>query len=206
MKEMTPSQIVKITDVLDAALRKRCWIYRRDDIQAVLGSPEMMKLLIAGFITRLEQLVQDLIIAYRILVNYDQPKAIVKAVQGAGLAWSQSCEVIPLVGVGQIMREVYEVRFGRLIHNCDLPNALKQRGRELGFKDGFKFADPLTTLHFVRDYLQRNQSLTVLFIDIMGRPCYLFVNVYEGRQMLGIYISKPDDYWNAGMRFLAVPA
>lgn len=85
---------------------------------------------------------QDFIGIFSILVNYDEPEAIAKAIEAAKFDWKYvvlAPAEIPLVGAGQVEREVREAHFGRVMYNRDLPNALKERGEELGYKGGFKF-------------------------------------------------------------------
>ncbi len=209
MKEMTPFQIGKLLEVAGAALRKYRSNFRAADIQAVLGSPEIIKQLVSGFIARLEQLVQTIAGVFRIPVNYGEPGAIAKAIAEAkfdrkyvGLAPAE----IPLIGTGQVAREVHEVHFGCMMYNRDLPDALIKKGQELGYKNGFKFADPLTALRLacVQPDEQRKYPLAILFIDGNGQLWYLYLIEDDGERRLRVDRDNPDDDWYGHVRFLAV--
>lgn len=156
----------------------------------------------------LEKRFQDFTGIFRVSVNYDEPNAIAKAIEEAGFDSKYlgiPLEDIPLVGSGQVVREVREVPFGRVMYNRDLPNALRERRQSLGFKGGFGFSDPLTALRACanRDR-QRKYPLAILFTDSKGQLCYLYLGGVAGRRDLGVARSDPGDRWVAGVRFLAV--
>ena len=157
----------------------------------------------------LERQFQDYTGVFRVPVNYDEPNAIAKAIEEAGLD-SKSLGIpladIPLVGSGQAVREVREAHFGRVMYNRDLPNALKDRGESLGFRGGFGFNDPLTALRFAcanRDR-QRKYPLAILFTDSKGQLCYLYLRESAGERGLYVYRDYPGSRWNARVRFLVV--
>lgn len=152
---------------------------------------------------------QDFAGIFSIPVNYDEPNAIAVAIEEAkfdskyiGLALAE----IPLVGSGQVVREVREVHFGCVMYNRDLLVAIKARGQELGFKDGFGLADPLTVLRLAcaNPDRQRKYPLAILFTDSNGRLCYLYLGGGVGRRSLSVDRNVPDSSWDAGVRFLAV--
>jgi len=157
----------------------------------------------------LEKRFQDFMGAFRIPINYDESEVIAKAIKAnkfdrkyVGLEPAE----IPLVGTGQVIREVREVHFGRVMYNRDLPNALKQRGQELGFKGGFKFADPLTALRLACAYpdKQRQYPLAILFTDKAGQLWCLYLSENSGKRDLHVRRGRPDAYWRDGVRFLVV--
>jgi len=146
---------------------------------------------------------------FQVPVNYDEPEAIASAIETAKFDWKYvglSPEEIPLIGTGQVMSEVREVHFGRVMYNRDLPNALKQRGEELGYKGGFKFADPLTALRFAcaKPDQQRKHPLVILFTDKNGRLWYLYLYEDDGERRLSVGQDYPDGDWDGLVRFLAV--
>lgn len=142
-------------------------------------------------------------------INYDQPGAIAKAIEEAKFDWKYiglSPENIPLVGTGQVEQEVREVHFGKIMYNRDLPNALKERGKELGFANGFKFADPLTILRYACALpdQQRKYPIAILFTDANGQLWCLYLYGHGGRRSLDVNRSYPGDDWFEHVRFLAV--
>lgn len=152
---------------------------------------------------------QDFTGIFSFPVDYNEPEAIAKAIEVGKFDWKyvglEPAE-IPLIGTGQVIREVREVHFDRVMYNRDLPNALKQRGQELGFKAGFKFADPLTALRLacVNPDRQRKYPLAILFTDKNGRLWYLCLRGIVGGRHLHVYRDGPGRNWRGGVRFLAV--
>jgi hypothetical protein len=156
----------------------------------------------------LEDLFQDFIGVFRVPVNCNEPNAIASAIEAGkfdGKYLGISVDEISLVGTGQIVHEVREVHFGRVVYNRDLPQALKERGKELGL-DSLKFADPLTVLRFAcaNPNRQRKYPLTILFIDKQGQLCYLCLGGSGGERDLFVGQDDPGDCWCASVRFLAV--
>lgn len=142
---------------------------------------------------------------HKITIDCDEElKAIAEAaIDEAKFDWKYiklSPTEIPFVGA------VQEVCFGRVMYNRDLPNALKQRGEELGFKGGFKFADPLTALCFVCISKKRRQhQLIVLFADNDQLECLCLYGGI-GECYLRVYEYDPDDNWDKAACFLAILA
>ncbi len=144
-------------------------------------------------------------------VDYGEPNAIAKAIDEGKFEWKYvglAPESIPLVGAGKVNREVHEVPFDKIMYNCDLPNALKERGKELGYANGFKFADPLTALRYAATLpdRQRKYPLAILFTDVNGQLWYLYLHVNVTERGLNVSQDSPDNYWGGHVRFLAVLA
>ncbi|MFA6454295.1 MAG: hypothetical protein WCV70_00325 [Patescibacteria group bacterium] len=157
----------------------------------------------------LEKRFQDFISTFLIPVDYDEPEAIAKAIEMNKFDWKYvglSPAEIPLVGTGRAIWDVHEVPFGRMMYNSDLPNALKQRGEELGYKGGFKFVDPLTALRFAwtKPDRQKKHQLAISFIDKGGRSWSLCLSENNGERHLYVYQFNPGDSWDEHVRFLAV--
>jgi len=157
----------------------------------------------------LEKRFQNFIGIFSFPVDYDAPQAIAQAIEEGKFDWKyvglEPAE-IPLIGTGQVVREVREVHFGRVMYNRDLPNALKQRGQELGFKGGFKFADPLTALRlaYANPDWQRKYPLAILFTDKNGRLwCVILDGDVDNRNLFVDRLS-PGAHWHDDVRFLAV--
>ena len=162
-----------------------------------------------AWVELLEKRFQDFTGIFAVPVDYDEPEAIAKAIEAASFDWKHiglAPREIPLVGTGQVMQEVHEVHFGRVMYNRDLPNALKERGEELGYKGGFKFADPLITLRLAcaNPDRQRKYPLVILFTDKNGRLWDLCLG--EGSDERCLYVDRVshDGNWNDNVRFLVV--
>ena len=143
-------------------------------------------------------------------VDYDSADAINAAIteNDFGSKYvSVDTSKIPLGGTGQVDEEVHEVHFGKRMYNRDLPEALKQRGVESGFKLGFKFANFLTALKFALKHpgKQLEYPLVILFYDVNGQLCYLYLYEDDGERDLSVNPDNPGDYWRDYVRFLAVP-
>lgn len=143
-----------------------------------------------------------------VLVDYSKPDAIARAIEEnnfdskyLGLQASE----IPLVGNGKVGREVHEVHFGKTMYNRDLPATLKAHGISLGYKKGFRFPDPLTTLLYALKLpdRQRQHPLAILF-EVNGRLFYLYLFEHARGRLLGVGRYGPDDLWFGPVRFLAV--
>ncbi|MFH1583273.1 MAG: hypothetical protein ABIB72_03065 [Candidatus Falkowbacteria bacterium] len=161
-----------------------------------------------AWVELLEKRFQDFTGIFHVPVNYDELEAIAKAIEEAKFGWKYvglEPTEIPLVGTGRVIREVHEVHFGRVMYNRDLPNALKERGEELGYQGGFKFADPLTALRFVcaNPDQQRKHPLAILF-DKNGQLWFLYLYEDSGERGLHVHRSHPAGYWREAVRFLAV--
>jgi|GEM_PF-4871255 len=146
-----------------------------------------------------------------ITVNYDKPQAIAKAIKAAKFDLPQ-CSLkpksIPLFGSGNINLEVYEVRFDRVTYNHELPQALEELGKRLGYKSGFKFADPLTAILYAAAKPDRQRHTTMLthFNDSAGQLYCLCLDECVGKRRLLICREDPKSSHMAGYCFLAVPA
>lgn len=146
-----------------------------------------------------------------LLVDYDLSNAIAKAIEEAGFDWKYlglSPEDMPLVGTGQVEHEVHEVHFGKVMYNRDLPNALKERGKALGFPNGFKFADVLTAIRYACALpdQQRKYPLGILFTDAKGRLWCLYLHEDGRERYLLVYRRGPVSHWDESVRFLVVCA
>ena len=162
-----------------------------------------------AWVELLEKRFQDFTGIFAVPVDYDEPEAIAKAIEAASFDWKHiglAPEEMPLLGSGKIVQEVREAHFGRVMYNRDLPNALKQRGEELGHKGGFKFADPLTALRLAcaNPDRQRKHPLVILFTDKNGQLWYLYLHENSDERDLGVNRSDHDDGWNGSVRFLVV--
>lgn len=215
MKNLSPSKgfsrglIGKVEEILGHGIEKSVVFQNTltadiDKFVKTIG-PELRD----AWVKMLEARFQDFIGVFSIPVNYYEPEAIAKAIAAAGFDWKlvglESAK-IPLIGTGQVTQEVHEVHFGRVMYNRDLPEALKKRGQELGFKGGFKFADPLTVLRLAcaNPDRQRKHPLVILFTDKDGRLWYLYLREHDGQRYLDVRQNYPDYYWREFVRFLAV--
>lgn len=127
-------------------------------------------------------------------------EAIEATIEAAKFGW----KYVKLSPAEPGVHEVHEVYFGRVMYNRDLPNALKQRGEELGFK-GFKFADPLAALSFVCiSKEQRQHQLVTLFTNNDQLWCLCLLGGVGGC-WLRVYEYNPEDNWDEAVCFLAIP-
>ena len=161
-----------------------------------------------AWVQTMERMLEAFVGCFTVLVDYAAPNAIARAIEEANFDYKYADldpDKIPLVGVGQAHRKVFEVHFGKTMYNRDLPAALKARGQELGFKLGFKFADPLTALRIacqVPDQ-QRKYTMAILF-EVKGELWFLILSEgADGRRLL-VLRGSPDDYWRDDCRVLAV--
>lgn len=151
--------------------------------------------------------------AYNILVDYNEPEAIAKAIEEAKFNWKKfvgiSLAKIPLVGSGKVVQEVREVYSDNTIYSRELPNALKNFGEKLGLKGGYKFADPLTALRLTctNPNRQRQQPLATLFSARNNKVWCLLLFCFNYRRCLHIQPSGQNDVWDdLTVNFLVVPA
>jgi hypothetical protein len=107
----------------------------------------------------------------RVKVDYDKPDAV-KAIRNAAfdsVKLAIQPQDIPLGGTGSVTHEVFEIDFGRLVFDKDLPAELDKRG--------LAFADPLTAILYAARFpnRQRMHPINILFTDRQGQPCYLLL-------------------------------
>lgn len=156
----------------------------------------------------LERQFRDFKGIFSVPVNYGEPDAIAKAIETAGFDKKYlgiPLADIPLVGKGQVVHEAREAHFGRVMYNCDLPAAVKERGQELGFKAGFKFADPLTALRFACANRDRRRDYPLVIVFYSGGNFYcLYFHEESGRRKLYVGRRYQDGIWSARARFLVV--
>ncbi|MDP2709433.1 MAG: hypothetical protein Q8O93_05355 [bacterium] len=215
MKNLSPSkgfsrgQIVKLQEMIGHGMNKSTMFQSTPTSEidrffktAVPGLRDVwMDLMVERF--------QDFTGIFSFPVDYDEPEAISKEIEVGKFDWKyiglEPAE-IPLIGTGQVIQEVREVHFGRVMYNRDLPEALKQRGQELGFKGGFKFADPLTALRLAcaNPDRQRKYPLAILFTDKNGQLWFLFLYELGDERVLRVFQSHPGSAWDEHVRFLAV--
>ena len=162
-----------------------------------------------AWVKLLEKRFQDFTGIFCVPVNYDELEAIAKAIEENKFGWKYvglDPAKIPLIGTDQVVREVHEVHFGRVMYNRDLPNALKQRGEELGYKGGFKFADLLTALRFAcaNPDRQKKYPLAILFTDKNGQLWCLYLDEDSDGRNLNVNQSALAYYWLENVRFLVV--
>ena len=135
----------------------------------------------------------------RVKVNYDKPDAVAKAVRDAAFDSVNlvvPAQDIPLVGKGRVTQEVFEIDFGRLVFDKDLPNELSKRGLD--------FADPLTAILYAARYpnRQRQHPINILFTDRQGQLCYLLLG--GGPDRLFGTRRATTGHWGPGARFLVI--
>ena len=219
MKNLSPSkkgissgQVGKLKDMLEHGINKSTVFQNTLTAEVDRFVKKVGPDLRDAWVELLKRRFQDFIDIFRIPVDYDEydeSEAIARAIEAAEFdeKYVRLASVqIPLVGTGRVVREVHEVHFGRVMYNRDLPNALKERGEELGFKNGFKFADPLTALRFAgtNPNQQRKYPLAILFTDHACQLWSLCLHGHSGGRHLNICRSGPDDNWHGLVRFLAV--
>lgn len=216
MKDMSPSNkglsrglIGKLAEMLEHGLLKSTVFQNTPTAEVDRFVKEVGPNWRDASVELLENQFQDFIGIFRVPVDYGEPESIAGAIEAA--KFDNKCiglelADIPLSGSGQVVHEVREVHFGRIMYNRDLPAALKEQGEKLGFKTGFKFADPLTALRFVcaNPDRQRQYPLAILFHDKCGRLCCLYFSEDAGGRYLGAYRDGPDFDWLDDVRFLVV--
>ncbi len=158
----------------------------------------------------LERSFQVYVGRYIVPVNYDLPNVIATAIDANNFGYKYvypNVADIPLGGTGEALEQVREVGFGKVIYNRDLPEALKKKGQEDGFVNGYVFANPLTALLWAlkNPDVQKDHPLGILFY-IGGRLYYLILGSGGGERGLDVHWDLPGGGWREGVRFLAVPA
>jgi hypothetical protein len=134
----------------------------------------------------------------RVKVDYDKPDAIARAIRNAtfdSVRLAIRPQDIPL-GTGRVTHEVFEVDFGRLVFDKDLPVELGKRG--------LAFADPLTVILYAARFpnRQRMHPINILFTDRQGQLCYLLLGGGPDRRF-GTRRANPG-HWGPGARFLVI--
>ena len=135
MKKVSPSrgisrgQIGKVEEMLGHGILKSTVFQGTATAEIDRFIKKVFPELRDGFVKQMEMRFQDFSGVFSIPVNYDDPEAIAKAIKEnkfdekyVGLTPAE----IPLVGTGQVVREVHEVHFGRVMYNRDLLSAFKQ--------------------------------------------------------------------------------
>lgn len=150
------------------------------------------------------------IISYaEFLVDYDQPQAIAQAIAEVKFTskhFGITLSEIPLVGAGQVRREVFEVSFGEKMYNKDLPGSLLlAQGEGHNFKSGLEFSDPLTALRFAYIDQQTQHSLVVLFTNNASELCHVFLDKRGHLFNLGIDKDHQNACWGKEVHFLTIP-
>lgn len=207
-KGLSRGQISVLQDMLGHGLQKSA-VFQDTSTEEVdrfikTAGPEVRDF----WVELLEKRFQNFTGCFRIPVNYEL-NAIAQAIE-AGKFDDKFVSVplneIPLVGTGQTIQLVREVHFNREMYNRDLPDALKDSGQQLGFKAGFKFADPLTALRFagINPDRQKKYPLGILFTSTEGQLCSLYLYGYASKRRLYVNQSDPVDLWRESVRFLAV--
>jgi len=135
----------------------------------------------------------------RVKVDYDKPDAVTVAITRAAfdsVKLAIRSQDIPLGGAGRVTNEVFEIDFGRLVFDKDLP-------AELG-KRGLAFADPLTAILYAARFpnRQRMHPINILFTDRQGQLCYLLLGGGPDRRF-GTRLANPG-HWGPGARFLVI--
>jgi len=113
---------------------------------------------------------------------------------------------IPVTGDDGI-DQIREVNFGRTMYNRDLPEAIKRRGIEDGFANGYKFASPLAALRWAKKNpdKQRQKPRGILFY-VGGQLCYLCLGGGSGGRFVDVGGGSPGGCWLGDVEFLVVPA
>jgi len=103
--------------------------------------------------------------------------------------------------------EVHEVRHIRAEYYHELPGMLIERGVSVGFKNGFKFVEPLTAVLFATTHPERmaEVSLVSCFIDVYGELCQISLREKAGRRTFRIVRIGHYDRWNQDNVILAMP-
>lgn len=147
---------------------------------------------------------------YHTPVNYDLANAIATAIEANGFGYKHldvDVDQIPLIGIGKTVEQVREVGFDKVMYNCHLPEALKQKGVEAGFKNGYIFANPLTALLWAlkNPDIQKDHPIGILFYVRQQLYC-LSLGSIDGVRRLSVYEDTSDNHWGNFVRFLVVPA
>jgi hypothetical protein len=135
----------------------------------------------------------------RVKVDYNKPDAVARAVKNAAfdsVKLSILPQDIPLGATGRVTHAVFEIDFGRLVFDKDLPGELAKRG--------LAFADPLTAILYATRFpnQQRMHPINILFTDRQGQLCYLLLGGGPDR-LFGTMLANPG-HWGPGARFLVI--
>ena len=135
----------------------------------------------------------------RLRVDYDKPDAVAKAIRSAAfdsVKLAIHSQDIPLGATGRITHKVFEIDFGRLVFDKDLPDELGKRG--------LAFTDPLTAIQYAARFpnRQRLHPINILFTDRQGQLCYLLLGGGPDRRF-GTRRANPGR-WGPGARFLVI--
>ena len=147
---------------------------------------------------------------YHVPVNYGVENAIQAAIDENDFANTYiyvDVASIPLIGTGETVEQVREVCFDKVMYNRDLPAALMQKGIEAGFKNGYKFANPLTSLLYALKHQQKQVEAPRGILFYIGKQlCYLYLDADGSKRHVRVLKDDPDYYWSKSVRFLVVPA
>lgn len=144
-----------------------------------------------------------------VLVNVNYEQTIVSAIEEARFDWKYVGltpeEIKPINNNGQRNSKIYAVPFSRSMRTMDLPKALKLRGQKLGFKDGFKFADPLAVLRLACTNPDRQRKYPlVTFFQKDGRWWHVGLSGNNRTRNLRVSRISLKSLWDRHVRFLAV--
>ena len=147
---------------------------------------------------------------YQVPVDYAAPNAVQAAIEENRFAKTYiyvEVSDIPLCGEGEAVEMVREVHFDKVMYNRDLPEALKQRGIEAGFANGYKFANPLTALKFAKKNPDKQKEYPFGILFYIGKQlCCLCLGAGGEGRRVRVDKGYPDGYWLEAVRFLVVPA
>jgi len=162
------------------------------------------------FVKLVEKRFQSVIGCFRVAVNYALPNAIRQTVDDNNFDYKYvyvDLDQIPLNGTGEVVEQVHEVAFGEVMYNRDLPAALKRKGQDAGFENGFKFANPLTALRYAKENPEKQIEAPRGILFYIGEQlCYLYLDSDVSVRGLGVYKGYPGDDWGKSVVFLCVPA
>lgn len=137
---------------------------------------------------------------YFVNVDYDSPNAIIQILKengfsGRSLELSIPLEQIPIVGSGQVVQRIHEIREPRhsvVVHENTIRDILlSHEVRQDYYEAGLKFCDPLTAINYVVKNMPYDTFFTAIFNDVEGRPS--FMNFYTcGRDIKGLRIANLD--------------
>lgn len=147
---------------------------------------------------------------YHIPVDYALANAIAAAIEANAFGYKYlggNVADIPLIGAGQTVEQVRRIGFGKVMYNRDLPEAIKRKGIEAGFKHGYIFANPLTALLFAlrNPDAQKEHPLGILFY-IGKQLCFLCLDWSDDERILDVRKSGLGSHWSKSVEFLVVPA
>ncbi len=162
------------------------------------------------FVALVERRFEVHINCYRIPVNYGVPNAIQAAIDENDFGYKYvgvNVADIPLGGSGETVEMVREVHFGEIMYNRDLPAALRRKGIEAGFPNGYVFANPLTSLKFAKKNPEKQvEAPRGILFYIGGQLCDLALLSDGDKRGLDVDRYSPGSPWHGDVRFLVVPA